>query len=683
MGMIREALGVFAVLAVLTAVGIGPALCCTGRRPRLSLALALAPALGLAIVGILSFPLLRWVGPLRMWALPLAGILATASAVLVLRAGKKLAPRSFGRLALPVAAWLGCVLVLVLPLVLHGVPYAVFRANAADAYIYISQAQATQDVSWDTLIRGASLADTAAAAKLGRESPGALMSARNLLVPITVNRNAAQAWCAQVAGTQAWRFYYPFHLVCFAAAAGVAMALAHLLGLGRGLASLAGWAVGAGFWARWVLESDAGYQIAATPLLMLAACAWVLAERRGEGLLTGERVLLAVAVAGMTAFYSPLLQVTLAAILCYLAVSVPLRQFDFRGLRGYALAGVVAVGLLFVTGQGDWHLRNLQVLAANSSSVFGAGQVVSAPLGIIETNGAAGFWGVPPVLLFGWLEQKLQLPLRFLCETWAVFLTLAAGMTAWLLLRRKSDPAQRVVLAFALAGVLTTVLLVVTDRSSADTANYAAGKALTFIFPFPLLLALGYTRWMGEQLTPPQQRGFTGLLGAFLAAQLLIGTYLPVKRSHPRPFSLAAETKLEEYDLTPILAHLRSNPPRKLAVWTPKEGHWIFEHYLMYALSEFRPYFQSGLVIDNNPLTPNLWPESLREAPDYAVVARDSDYVRERGLGTPVAETRDLVLYRLSGAEPGLMNQIARDLERTEQSHPKKVLLIGQPGWKP
>jgi hypothetical protein len=102
----------------------------------------------------------------------------------------------------------------------------------------------------------------------------------------------------------------------------------------------------------------------------------------------------------------------------------------------------------------------------------------------------------------------------------------------------------------------------------------------------------------------------------------------------------------------------------------------------MYALAEFHPYFLSGLVIDNNPLTPNLWPGKLEQLPDYLLVARRAG-LNLAGLGSPVAGTRDLQLYHAAGVQLSDLQRMENDLRTAENSNPKKVLLIGQPGWKP
>ena len=77
--MIAEALGTFACFLLLTLIGFGPALVLlpSGQK-RVVYALGIAPTLGLAMVGLLGFSLLRYVAPVRVWAWPFVCLLYTS-----------------------------------------------------------------------------------------------------------------------------------------------------------------------------------------------------------------------------------------------------------------------------------------------------------------------------------------------------------------------------------------------------------------------------------------------------------------------------------------------------------------------------------------------------------------------------------------------------------------------------
>lgn len=686
MHMLPEALGVVLGFAILTLIGIGPALLALGPESRLPRALAIAPAVGLTLAGLLAFPLVRYVGPPRVWGWPLVLLLGGLSLALLARSWRGLGitpAAAVRRIAGPAAVVGVCLLILVTPLLVRGIPYAVYRANGGDAFVYVSHGESLQKADWKTFTAASHFSNTEGVQALAAQTPAGLYTARTTLVPLAMNKAATHAWLAELAGVDGWRFYYAFHLIPFAAAGGVAMALAHLLGLRRRLACLAGLGVSVGFWARWVLESDASYQIAATPLLLLTAFAWALVEAETPRLLSPARVLLGLTAAGIIAFYSPLLQVLgCGAVLFYVLTRLGGAPVGKQVLY-HGVTVAIAVGTLAVTGQLDYLYRNLLILAANPSSVYAQGQVFSGPLAMIERDGAATFWGLPSELLFAGLPQKLKVPVRFVCDGMGVFLTLATAGVVWAQLRRKVGSAQRVVLALAAGGVLTTILLVVADRSANNIANFAAGKALTFVYPFPILLVLTSGRWGAECLPPFQTRAVTALCALWLVMQGMVGLFLPLKRSPLRPFSIAQETKLEDYDLSPLERYLDAHPPKKLIVYTPKEDRWLFPLYVMYTFGRFHPHYQSGIVIDNDPRTPNVWLKPLGETPDYAVVSRGQDYVGRLGLGRAVAETRELVLYELRPADLSIYNGIEDELNRKEHAAGSAPRLIGEPGGAP
>ena len=57
----------------------------------------------------------------------------------------------------------------------------------------------------------------------------------------------------------------------------------------------------------------------------------------------------------------------------------------------------------------------------------------------------------------------------------------------------------------------------------------------------------------------------------------------------------------------------------------------------MHVFQSYPTYFQSGIVADNSNTTPAWWFDELKQAPDYAVILRDEDYIGKQQLGTPVA----------------------------------------------
>src|SRR6185436_11080396 len=132
-----EFIGYFWCLAVLWLVGLGPALLCIspGHR-RLPFALAAAPALGLAIFSLMSFPLVRYVAPVHVWAGPGAAAAVAASLALTAvdwRRRRDEYAMLANRWNLPIVGLvILCNFVLAIPLLLRGLQYAIYRSNPSD-----------------------------------------------------------------------------------------------------------------------------------------------------------------------------------------------------------------------------------------------------------------------------------------------------------------------------------------------------------------------------------------------------------------------------------------------------------------------------------------------------------------------------------------------------------------------
>src|SRR5262249_46280938 len=126
---------------------------------RLKYAVAIAPALGYTLLVILAFPLARYVGPVHTWAWPVTLIWIAASLLVAGLDWNK--HRLEYRQALPWAPLLGAVgvsvgigLILVSPLLLKGIQYAMFRTNPSDAFLYMSMADMLRLAPWPVIVKG-------------------------------------------------------------------------------------------------------------------------------------------------------------------------------------------------------------------------------------------------------------------------------------------------------------------------------------------------------------------------------------------------------------------------------------------------------------------------------------------------------------------------------------------------
>jgi hypothetical protein len=247
-------------------------------------------------------------------------------------------------------------------------------------------------------------------------------------------------------------------------------------------------------------------------------------------------------------------------------------------------------------------------------------------------------------------------------------ITLAVGLLAGL---RSRAPAteRRLFGLLAGAGILAGVLLVTNNDRS-------AGKTFTYIYPLAILGVAAASRYLHAYLTGHGLRLAMAGLGAWMAAQAVIGVYLPLRRS---PDFLGGSNKPEQYDLSAITRRLDAEPPGLLAVDVPRSDTWMFAYYSMFIFSRYPVHFISGLVIDNGTLYQNMWFGALSGPPRYSVVLKSADQIGPRGLGVILVETRDLRLYRIDGTDPGPFLQAEAAYREIEASKPPFPTLEASP----
>ena len=278
----------FLILIWLTIIGVGPIVWLIPPARSARYALALAPAMGLAIISLAAFPLVRYMAPVQAWAWPASVGLALFSLALVTLDWRQ-HPQRYGALrgwrsyAPVIVCLLLCTLVVASPILVFGIQYRIFRTNPSDAFYYMSLAETLRVANWPTLLGGLQLQNNQIGlAALANVSPTALFSARFILDPLALNKMAALAWLAEVARLPVTRAYYLQHLLSLAIAPPVVFVIAGQLTQSRVLKLLVSAAVALGFWATWVLEMDAGYELSALPLALLFVAAWIELEQERQ-----------------------------------------------------------------------------------------------------------------------------------------------------------------------------------------------------------------------------------------------------------------------------------------------------------------------------------------------------------------------------------------------------------------
>ena len=663
-------LGFVLLFGLLTIIGAGPGVWLTAPSLPTKFALALAPAVGLAVINLLAFPLVRYVGPAQAWTWPVAAGLAGISLALLALDGRQRPSRyawvrDWRSHFVVTTGLLACTLLLASPLLWLGIQYRIFRSNPSDALWYMSLAETLRVTTWSTLLGGMQLQDNQAGlAALANVSPTALLAARAVIHPLALNKMAALAWMAEIAHLPVTRAYFLHHLLALAAAVPAAFFVASRLTRSRWLMLLAAAAVGLGFWARAILEMDAGYELSAIPMGLLFAAGWIELEREGPHGWSRHWVWVGVALAAILTINFPLTVVAAAACVVYYGAGFLQRRSRLPALLDGGAILLVCLVTLVVTGQLDFLFRSVVWVTLNVG-----GEAANPPVivNLIKANGLAAVWGMPESILLAQRRLSIRWPVREINEGLALALTAGLVIAGFFSLRQRDAVPARIILALVAGGVLAAL-------ESAWQGNLrTAGKAFTYVYPYLTLAVLLIPQALGSATPQRLQRAASIVVGAWLAYQSVLGPYVTYARGAVDALGVAlnesaSSTLLKQgkyYDLSPIERYLDEHRPQLLLVAVPRdrvgkalrEQVWPFAFYAMFTFARFPHYFQSGYIIDNDPATPNLWFGSLTQAPDYAVILKDVDYIGPEGLGVKVAETENLTLYRLNPNDLSLYNR--------------------------
>lgn len=654
--MILEAVDVVVIALLLTIIGWGPSLWLLPRiEKRMVYALGSAPAVGFSIIALIGFPLVRYIAPVRVWALPATIALVVLSLVLVALHLRTVWFAFFKSLSVSATLVLfGFVLVsyvaLVSPVLVLGMQYAAFRGNPNDAYVYQSLAETVRVADWQTIQNGIqfSKSNIEGVRHLAEISPTSLYIVRAINLPLTLSQMSALAWASQITGVVVERFYMSFQLLMLALSLPISLVIGDVLELPRLVKYLAAAGIVFGFWTRFVLENDSAYQLSVFPLVLLAVFAWMVLEQRNKSFVISAPVLLfALASAAIAMLYVPVATVIVAAIVCYAFISILPRTRPLSFLIPYVSIGILVLVILAGTGQIDSFLKISLSAAQRADSerlagVFG--------MDLIQTNGVGAVWGLPSSIIDPSLPNIVQRLLPRAAQVLGLLLTGILSLTTAFVISRATPAAHRIVFSIIAGGLV--VMLIYFAEGNVELA----GKMFTYSYPFLIFGTALFTYYARRYFRPTIFGLATAVVVAWLLGQFALGIYLPYAPRLGGFFAWANANKPEHYDLTPITNYLDQHPPRLLLVNVPKDTSitvsrdprvWTFAYYSMFVFSHYHTYFQTGLVTDNSSV-PNLWLEQMTAVPDYTVVLKRADYIGPENLGTRVAETSELALYRIS-----------------------------------
>jgi|GEM_PF-2201577 hypothetical protein len=664
--MLIEALFALAFLLILTLLGLGPALWfLRGRVGGLTDALGIAPALGTAIVGLLVFPFARFGGPVETWALALLLVSGAVSLALVFWQYRfyreEITRLAWRNIALGASFVLLCCLVLLAPVVVNGIQFAAFRSNPSDALVYMSLAESMQKVPWAVLLRGAeySQQNLDGLQALARVSPTALFTARMVILPLALNKPAFLAWLASISNEPVYRLYLVHHLLAVMTCLPLLLVMQKRLLLPTRIRFLGAAALTVGFWMWFILETDAGYEISTLPLLFLFVCAWMMLEEEPPRVFSKMRLLLGSVGAAIVTFYFPYVALIGVAFVLYYAL-VALQKRTLRPALHHLATLAMVIGVLLFTGQLDFYLYNVAYLVVNQNNGIAYPSPVAA---VLQANKLAGVWGLGLTEGLPRLPNLVARVLSWLAQAFGLLLTLAFVVSAFRSLRPNTPAPARIVIMTTVSGILLALYFFVRGNV------LLSGKLFGYTFPY---LVLGMLLIVNDTqgLNGFWKRAATAVISVWLVSQIAVAFYLPYAQNVSGVFKMARQNKPHQYDLSAITNSLRAHPPQQLLVNIPRAKDWSFAYYTMLVFNAYPAHFQSGIIVDNNLAPQNFWTPPLQQLPDYAVVAKEADYFGAQGLGERVAETQDLVLYRVTTTNLQIIQTQEESIQLSEANKP-------------
>jgi len=612
-------------VVLLFLIGLGPALHLVNGARRRAHAALIAPALGLALLGLVLYPLVRADLTVGRAARPLslAAVLVSGALFVI---DRRRHPEPAGDADWRQCAWAAAgagvvVAVLALPATRAGLGHTLWQGNDTDAGFYLHVAAFAQEIPWSWARDRTRDQDVVQHSVAAAGGIGLVASEWRPAAALMV------AWAAAVWGRPVTEVYYAVALLGPALAFPTMLAVASRLGL-RGMWRLVpAVVVSVGFWAHVLVDMNATGQALALPLSLLVLFAWLQSDQaRTASPFSRERMLFALGLAAMFGFYAEMMPLLLLA----LALHAGMRWRELGAASAVRAAGVGVLAAACVAPALVAHLAYLRWV---SSAAFGRPRLGWAeyffPWLFDRDPTLAGLWG-----LHLWREAARAWPLG--PSVWPlVSALLGGGLSAALvaLLIRARDGRRRGERVLA-AGVLAfwggALALAVRGEP------WLAGKAFGYGFPFACAAVFVSLEGVQGRLRPAAM----ALAGAWTLTQAATCPLrLPATLPGGTPIRNYVRLRTEGLDeITqlnlgpgPLAADLTGEPRAQRKAWT------LF-------LSS-RPGFLPLHAVPGHRGR-GLWKETS-EVPARLLLGRERDFIGPLGLGRPVQTTARLVLYAL------------------------------------
>jgi len=635
--MIVESLSILLILLILGLMGTGLALVLSPfSKDRILFAVSIAPAMGLLIVGLLSFPLIKHIGPVHVWAKYFAAFFSFTSIGIIAIYRKDLVSTSRIAKMIPmVLAILICWFLLSLPILKGGIQFAIFGKNPADAFSYMTLSETFRTAEWQKILEGARLDNNDGMSRLAEVSPTALYSARYLLRSVRLATTHSFAWFSELSRIPMYKAYYPFMIFSFLLVIPLILYIGEIMHIPIILRYGALAPLVIGFWPQMLIDWDCLSQIQYISILLMFVIALYLISSE-QSLAIRPLFLAAMCLAGSAIFYTEFLAFILTCLLIYTIMEWLVAKKSLKILTAqFILIIILSIAILLITDQLGYYSNSfLKQMKMGAQKNLGPAALLEPYPG---NNPIIVFWGM--IDFFN--KSKL---LNYIIIIFSSFLSILLGMTMLSAMKKESYTLNRILFSFILGSTVSFLFVTFTTREV-----YLMGKTLFFVLtPFAAMLLMTSVQAFEKSgylsKFPILPKIGAAIIFLWLSTQFTLGIMRVSGDAH------AINTRLSEkrasYNIDPIIDYLSKNTPERIHINIPSTTEWEFSLYCMFAFSNYKPFFDSGLVYDNNNDRVFYGLQKKQEPADYLIIKKGVDI---NGPMVKVAESAALDLYKTGG----------------------------------
>jgi hypothetical protein len=617
--MLDATLGIVINVIVLGVIGLGPSLLLLSAKTRSETAIAIAPTLGFCILGILATWLIILDRPVASWDRLCVAVTLGIGAVLALIAIQVHVIRLkdlWGHSVILLCV--GGIVTLILvasPMLIGGSDFTVLRGNGTDTFNYLTLAGYLQrePYSW------ASQVDTKT---LINRHPSYAMAKQLLQNRWTTS--AMLALSAKIASVPIYRFEYAYTLLFFVIAFGPAFCLGRMMKLSLPHAFVLALAICVGFWAQLVLDIRAMSQMNSMPVLLVIGVLITRIESYPRSYAIGEASLLLLSITGLILFYVEIIPTLILALTILAVITMVHGQNDTRRMLKYA---VIVLAALLLTSPLVHLLSFLQSQLIYAAS--GSNDWHKVYFSWLYGNPLIGIWGLSH------FSRGLGVALMTVLGT---VLTVLMIYEIGRCLRGKSSTATMVAVAFVLAAFVQFVFLLIGGQL------WAAGKAISFVYPFMMALAVPVALPVRNDVPKALIRASTYVIVGWLGTQLVLSAYrigiAYTETDYDRYIGNHGLYRKHDWNLTAIDSAIETIRPASIFVSVSEP--WLAE-YVGFAIGGRAKLYLDGR--DRNGAVVRLQP--IAEWPQYLIVNRDP-WLNGACRFSVIAKNTELSLVKLS-----------------------------------